>query len=183
MQESAWRKASARYLGQIQELLGQMAQLAQAGANFERDQLFSDLKRQISLLIDGNSGQFSPQATLDGVPLFLGYRGINLYTRYSGGRPARVSVPFAEHVWGADNGKAMREHLFVPLTEGERRFRQVRGIGPQNPIPQTAQEVIARRRLNIFDGEYGSLRSEAMAERMYRQVRAAMGQIHNLGVS
>lgn len=91
------------------------------------------------------------------------------------------SVVFAEHVWGADASRTDRvsstSGQFRPLTEAERSYRELNGIPDSELSAQTDEERLARRKLNIFDPEYGTLRNAESAERMLGQVQAAHGKI------
>ncbi len=186
----AWLAASNRYLAQIQECLNEMSGIAlEARADglsrvviegLDRD--FQKLKKRISLIIDGNSGAKEPEAKIGDLPLFLGYvpeagwPGINLYTRYGAGK---LSVAFAEGVWGADNNRPLSEG-FTPVTESERRYRRQHGIGKSNCFPQTSRELLVRRLGNIFDLHFGTLRTREGASRMYTQVRRSCAQISGI---
>ena len=180
-----WMQASAAHLARVQERLLEMAEVAELAIDKsfrpELDHEFQEGKRAISAIVDGYSGRQQPEARLDKLPLFLGFsphdaEGVNLYTRFQGGR---LSVPFAEHIWGAGNHLFHEggELLFKPLTGEERSYRRTHGISATNLFPQTAHELKARRLRNLFDPEFGGLHSSELAERMHTQVRRAMNQI------
>ncbi len=180
-----WMQASAAHLARVQEKLVEMAAVAERAIakSFlpDLDREFQEGKRAISAIVDGFSGRQPPEARLGELPLFLGFSphdadGVNLYTRFQGGR---LSVPFAEHIWGADNHLFHEggERLFKSLTGEERSYRRTHGIPTTNLFPQTAHELKARRLRNLFDPEFGGLHSGELAERMHTQVRRAMNQI------
>ena len=180
-----WMQASAAHLARVQERLLEMAaaaeQAVRKGSRPELDADFQEGKAAISAIVDGYSGRQQPEARLGDLPLFLGFSphdaaGVNLYTRFQGGR---LSVPFAEEIWGADNHLFCDggERLFKPLTGEERSYRRTHGIPATNLFPQTAHELKARRLRNLFDPEFGGLRSASSSEWMDRQVRRAMNQI------
>lgn len=93
----------------------------------------------------------------------------------------RTSVRFASHVWGADNYRI--DHLdaadpdFKALTAQERDFRTANSISSTDLDPRTYEEKIARRKLNIFDPEFGNLQSKENASRMFDQLGRAIDQI------
>jgi hypothetical protein len=180
-----WMQASAAHLGRVQERLQEMAELAERairkGCQKHLDEEFQEGKCRLSKIIDGLSGRHEPEARLGELPLFLGYspheaEGVNLYTRFQGGR---LSVPFAEHIWGADNHLFHEgsERHFRPLTTEERSYRRTHGIPTTNLFPQTSTELKLRRESNLFDPDFGGLFSSHLAERMHTQIRRAMNQI------
>ncbi len=87
----------------------------------------------------------------------------------------------AEHVWGADNYRL--DHLtedistFKPLTIEESNYRTANGIANTDLDPKTLEEKMERRRLNIFDPEFGTLTNKDNASRMLAQVSNAIDQI------
>ncbi|MFT4552487.1 MAG: flagellin-like hook-associated protein FlgL [Chlamydiales bacterium] len=91
------------------------------------------------------------------------------------------SVRFASHVWGADNNRM--DHLdsstptFKAQTAIEREFRTANGIADTDLDPRTHEEKIARRKLNIFDPEFGNVKSKENAKRMFEQLGNAIDQI------
>lgn len=92
-----------------------------------------------------------------------------------------TSLKFANFVWGADNYRfdwlGSGDELFVSLTEEERIYRDANGIPNTNLVPQTYEEKMARRELNIFDVEFGNIATKENAARMFSQVNNAVEQI------
>lgn len=90
-------------------------------------------------------------------------------------------VRFAESVWGADNYRL--DHLseniatFKPLTQEETDFRLANGIQDTDLDARTNEEKYQRRRLNIFDRDFGNLLTKDNASRMLAQINNAIDQI------
>ncbi len=91
------------------------------------------------------------------------------------------SVVFAEHVWGADADRSDRISsqigTFRALTDQEREYRELNSIPETDLAAYTDAERLERRKLNIFDPEYGSLRTDSGARTMLKQVQAAYEKI------
>jgi flagellin-like hook-associated protein FlgL len=97
------------------------------------------------------------------------------------GMGGATSLPFAEHVWGADNYRLDRltssVATFVPLTEEESTYRATNSIPTTDTAPKTGAEKLARRKLNIFDPQYGNVKNPENSTRMLAQVQRAIDQI------
>lgn len=92
-----------------------------------------------------------------------------------------TQVQFAEEVWGADNDRLDRltpgAGTFRALTDQETTYRTANAIPNSDMEAKTYEEKEARRKLNIFDSEYGNLRTQENADRMFQQVANAIQQI------
>ncbi len=92
-----------------------------------------------------------------------------------------TSVRFAEEVWGSDNDRLERltpgAGTFRAQTPEETAYRIANSIPDTDMEAKTYEEKEARRKLNIFDSEYGNLRTEENANRMHTQVQNAITQI------
>ncbi len=92
-------------------------------------------------------------------------------------------LSFNSFIWGADNYRfdwlSQNDPAFVPLTQEERTFRDnaLPPILNTDTTPRTAQEKLARRQANIFDPEFGNVKSAPNATRMVSQIDHAMNQI------
>lgn len=97
------------------------------------------------------------------------------------GASAFTSVSVASHVWGADNHIADRltstEGTFQAITGAERSYRVANSIPNTTLEPQTHEEKEARRKLNIFDEEFGNLKTQENASRMLGQVKHAIAKV------
>lgn len=100
--------------------------------------------------------------------------------------PQKDTLRFAEHIWGADNYRLNRldDNLdtFKSLTETEEAYRQANGIVDTDLNAYTDEEKIERRKLNIFDHEFGSLKNSSYARRMMSQIANALDQV-NLSIT
>jgi flagellin-like hook-associated protein FlgL len=90
-------------------------------------------------------------------------------------------LKFASYVWGADNGRIARLNddieTFVPVTQEEIDYRAANSIPDTDLDPQTDEEKKERRRLNIFDPEYGTIQTQQGAMRMLGQLENASNQL------
>ncbi|MCH1429270.1 MAG: hypothetical protein L7U87_00780 [Chlamydiales bacterium] len=90
-------------------------------------------------------------------------------------------LKFASYVWGADNSRLARLNedieTFVPITQEEIDYREANGIPDTFLDPLTDEEKKERRRLNIFDPEYGVIDSQPSALRMLDQLENASNQL------
>ncbi len=92
-----------------------------------------------------------------------------------------TQIKVSDAVWGADNDRleSLTEGAapFRALTEEERVYRTANSISDTDLEAKTFEEKEARRKLNIFDAEYGNLKTAENRERMYGQVQNAIQQI------
>ena len=88
---------------------------------------------------------------------------------------------FAEEIWGADNSRIdqifAKTRTFEALTKEERAYRQANSVPDTELKAQTWEEGQARRKLNIFDHEFGHVLDSESSKRMFDQVNNAIGQI------
>jgi flagellin-like hook-associated protein FlgL len=93
-------------------------------------------------------------------------------------------LTFASFVWGADNNRSgelgTSGEKFIALTDTEKNYREQQGIPDTNLTAQTFNEKQARREKNIFDSEYGSLKTSSQAKTMFEQVNNAIEKISTL---
>jgi flagellin-like hook-associated protein FlgL len=92
--------------------------------------------------------------------------------------PSVPRASFASHVWGADNAKPAEElSIFKPITQSEKDYRQLNSIPDTNLEAQTSNEKIERRKLNLFDQEFGNIATQERAKKMFDQILNALNRV------
>ena len=98
-----------------------------------------------------------------------------------------TEVKIATHIWGADNFRSdliCRDSAprYQCFTEEESVFRIDQDIEPTDFTPYTVAEKKLRRRLYLFDPDYGNLKNPENAARMCDILSQALDQIKTLTV-
>jgi len=100
---------------------------------------------------------------------------------------ASTEVKIATHIWGADNFRSdliSRDSSprYQCFTEEESVYRIDQDIEPTDFTPYTVAEKKLRRRLHLFDPDYGNLKNPENAARMCDILSQALDQIKTLTV-
>ena len=165
--EVSWLQSAIAYLSHVRDLLSSMMELAgevadgQAGPE-DADAAFQLFKQNILRVVEGERGTFA------GEPLFKEL-----------GASRGVEDPlFATTVWGADNDRIREDTtVFRALTADEHAFRSANNVVAEDLVPKTHAEKKARRQRNIFDAEFGHIRSLERAQVMLVQLENAIKQV------
>jgi len=96
-------------------------------------------------------------------------------------------VPVASHIWGADNYRsdllsAHTQPKYQSFTEEESLYRIENDIAAQDFTPYTLAEKKLRRKLQLFDPDYGTLATAENSARMSDVLSQALDQIKTLAV-
>jgi flagellin-like hook-associated protein FlgL len=84
----------------------------------------------------------------------------------------------ASWLWGANNDRGADDRdTFRALTPEEQTYRTANAIPNTDLEAKTYQERSARRELNIFDAEFGALRTDKQISRMQQQLERAVNLI------
>ncbi|NGX30747.1 MAG: hypothetical protein K940chlam8_00096 [Chlamydiae bacterium] len=97
------------------------------------------------------------------------------------------SCPIAHHIFGADNYRTdlLNPYMptFKPLTQEEANLRQEQKISEIDLSVYTEAENLARRKLHIFDCEFGNLLTKENVSRMFQQISLCLDQLKILILS
>lgn len=91
------------------------------------------------------------------------------------------SCPLATHIFGADNYRTdllnYSLKIFKPITQEESNYRQMHHISETDTTIYTQSEHIQRRKLYLFDCEFGNLHTQENIFRMVQQISLSLDQI------
>ncbi len=96
-------------------------------------------------------------------------------------------IPVASHIWGADSYRSDLLSLtstprYQSFTEEESLYRIENDVSPEDFTPYTLAEKKLRRKLQLFDPDYGNLATAENSARMSDILSQALDQIKTLAV-